>query len=145
MSAPKRHSLRSLKTSLIFLLLACGHDNSPEGVAEEFLFRYFIELNQRGSLELSVGLAVEKLEKEIELLQSVRMEPNLDLSKHKPFIDYKLVNTQERDPDNVTLYYDVIIQRKSGDKTTRQQVLSATKVDGRWKINNFETFTKDVP
>ncbi|MCG8606867.1 hypothetical protein MJD09_18010, partial [bacterium] len=67
------------------------------------------------------------------------------LSKHKPFIDYKLVETHQRDDDNVTLYYDVIIQRKSGDKTSRQQVLSATQADGQWKINNFETFTKDVP
>ena len=91
-------------TATLFFLLSCGHDNSPQGVAEEFLFRYFIELNQRGALELSTGLALDKLNKEIELLQSVRMQPNLDLSKHKPLIDYELVNTHERDGELATLY-----------------------------------------
>ena len=132
-------------TAVLLFLLSCGHANSPEGVAEEFLFRYFIELNQRGALELSTGLAVDKLNKEIGLLQSVRREPNLDLSKYKPLIDYKLVNTQERDGESATLYYDVIIQRKSGEQVTREQVLSVTKVGGVWKVNNFETFNKDSP
>ena len=136
--------LTSLAAALLFLL-SCGYANSPEGVAEEFLFRYFIELNQRGALELSTGLAIDKLNKEIGLLQSVRREPNLDLSKHKPLIDYELINAQERDGESATLYYDVIIQRKSGDQVTREQVISVTKVGGVWKVNNFETFTKDSP
>ena len=94
---------------------------------------------------MSTGLALDKLNKEIELLQSVRMQPNLDLSKHKPLIDYELVNTHERDGESATLYYEVIIQRKSGDQVTRQQILSVTKVGEVWKVNNFETFTKDSP
>jgi len=81
-----------LKTKILFSafllcgsLISCGHNNSPEGVAEEFLFRYFIELNQRGALELSTGLATDKLNKEIELTQNIRMLPNLDLAQHKLF------------------------------------------------------------
>ncbi|MFQ5639151.1 MAG: hypothetical protein ACE5IR_14305 [bacterium] len=124
----------------VFHFISCGHDNSPKGVAETFLFRYFLELNQRGALELSTGLAVDKLQKEIELTQSVRMEPNLDLSKLRPFIDYKLTGTQTRSDETVTLFYDVTIERKSGLKFRKEAVLSTMQVDGRWKINNYDIF-----
>ena len=137
-------SIPKILVPLLFVLLfiSCGHENSPKGVAEAFLFRYFLELNQRGALELSTGLAVDKLQKEIELTQNVRMEPNLDLSKHRPFIDYKLLNTQERKDDSVTLFYDVIIEQKSGRKYHREAVLSTVEVDGNWKINNFDIFER---
>ncbi len=125
---------------LAALGIGCGHKNSPKGVADAFLFRYFIELNQRGALELSTGLAVDKLNKEIELTNSVRMEPDLDLSAARPFIGYELVNSQTRDDGSVTLYYDVTIEQKSGYKTGREAVLSAVQVDGVWKINNFDVF-----
>ncbi|NIR49623.1 hypothetical protein GWO43_14125 [candidate division KSB1 bacterium] len=128
-----------------FVLTGCGHENSPKGVAEEFLFRYFIELNQRGALDLSTGLAVDKLNKEIELTQSVRMEPNLELSKHRPFIDYELVNTQQRKDETVTLFFDVTIEQKGGYKYQREAVLSATELEGTWKISNFDIFDRDRP
>ncbi|MFQ5752584.1 MAG: hypothetical protein ACE5HI_11360 [bacterium] len=130
---------------ILIYLISCGHKNSPKGVAEAFLFCYFIELNQQGALELSTGLAAKKLKKEIELLQSVRMEPNLDLSKHKPFIDYKLVNTQKRKDNSITFYYDVTIESKGGDKYKRELVLSTVEIDGQWKVKNFDTFDREVP
>ncbi|RMF60562.1 MAG: hypothetical protein D6743_14765, partial [Calditrichaeota bacterium] len=108
---------------LIFTTLSCGQKNSPKGVADKFLFRYFIELNQRGALELATGLARQKLQKEIELTQSVRMQPDLDLNAQKPFIDYKLVNTQQRDGTSATLYYDVSIETKAGGHQKREAVI----------------------
>lgn len=131
--------------TLFLCIPSCGHENSPEGVAEEFLFRYFIELNQRGALELSSGLATKKLQKEIELTQSIRMQPNLDLSKHKPFLDYKLVNQQNRGERSVTFYYDVTIENRSGDNYKRQLVLTTVENDGVWKVNNFDTFLNNRP
>ncbi len=141
-------SLQHYKFYWVFFLFfslfsSCGHDNSPEGVAKEFLFRYFIELNQRGALELSEGLAVKKLEKEIELLQSVRMEPNLDLASHKPFLDYNLVNSQQRGESYVTFYYDITIENKSGTEYKRELVLTTSLSNGRWKVSNFDTFVKN--
>ena len=131
----------SLLTIAIFLV-ACGHSNSPEGVAEEFLFRYFIELNQRGALELSTGLATDKLNKEIELTQNIRMLPNLDLAQHKPFLDYELVNKQSRSENSVTFFYDVTIENKNGEDYKRELILTTVDMDGDWKVNNFDTFLK---
>ncbi|MFQ5602937.1 MAG: hypothetical protein ACE5HS_06675 [bacterium] len=143
---------KNIQKLLFFFILivpfgcfSCGHKNSPKGVAEAFLYRYFIELNQQGALELSSGLAEKKLQKEIKLLQSVRMEPNLDLSKHKPFIDYTLVSSKTHSDRSITFYYDVKIENKSGDESERKMVLSAVDVDGVWKVNNFDIFDGTNP
>lgn len=106
------------------------------------MFRYLIELNQRGALELSTGLAADNLLKEIQSVQSVRMDPDLDMSSHKPFIDYKLVNIQERSDHSFTLFYDISIENRGGGNSTRQLVLSTIEIDGVWKVNNYETFTR---
>ncbi len=131
---------------LLSSLLACGHSNTPEGVAEEFLFRYFIELNQRGALELSTGLATDKLKKEIELTQdirvNIRVQPDLDLAQHKPFLDYELVNKQNRGENSVTFYYGVTIENKNGEDYKRELTLTTVILDGEWKVNNFDTFLK---
>ena len=129
-------------SSLFLLLISCGHRNSPEGVAEEFLFRYFIELNQRGALELSTGLATDKLNKEIELTQNIRMLPNLDLAQHKPFLDYELVNRQNRGENSVTFFYDVTIESKNGEDYKRELILTTILLNDEWKVNNFDTFLK---
>lgn len=137
--------------SLFFLLLfsavfsTCGHDNTPEGVSEEFLFRYLIELNQQGAKELCTGLATVKLQKEIESLHSVRMQPDLDLSSAKPFIDYQLKNQQQRPDKSVTFFYEVTIESKGGYESQRQFVLSTIAVNGKWLVNNFDTFSPDIP
>ncbi len=133
---------RALIFSAVLLSAACGHSNSPEGVAGEFLFRYFIELNQRGALELSSGLAEDKLREEIELTQSVRMTPNLDLASSKPFLDYELVTSQKRSENAVTLVYDITIENPGGAETKREVVLTTMKQDGSWKVSNYDTFLK---
>ncbi|MFQ5823783.1 MAG: hypothetical protein ACE5JB_06990 [bacterium] len=135
--------ISQIKVVLLILnvsFISCGYENSAEGVAEEFLYRYFIELNQQGALELSAGLAEDKLKNEIELLKSVRSDPDLDLSQSKPFIDYKLVNSQKRSDDSIAFFYDVTIQSKGGDEYKRQVVLTTVEIDGNWKVRNFDTF-----
>ena len=137
------HRVASLSLFLLYFnLISCGPKNVPEEVAEDFLFRYFIELNQQGALELSTGLAADKLKKEIQLLQSVRREPDLDLSKHKPFIDYKRVNLQKQQDGSLTFYYEVTIEKRDGVKLKREVVLSTIDVEGQWKVKNFDTFVK---
>jgi hypothetical protein len=125
--------------------MACGYENSAEGVAEEFLYRYFIELNQKGAMELSTGLAKDKLQEEIALVQGIRSNPELDLSQAKPFIDYKLVNSQMRSDKSVALIYDVSIKSKGGEKYKRQVVLNMVELAGKWKVKNFDTFMADNP
>jgi len=129
--------------ALALLLYACGYQNSPEGVGNEFLFRYFIELNQRGALEIANGLAKDKLQKEIELTQNIRMTPNLDLAQHKPFIDYELVNVSQRQDKSVTLFYNITIETVDGSNTQREVVLTTAMKNNAWLVTNFDTFLKN--
>jgi len=145
MLIPKSFAIFFLMVLMTIVFFTCGHDNTPEGVAEEFLFRYLIELNQQGAQELCTGLATVKLRKEIEDLRSVRMQPDLDLSGAKPFIDYKLKNQQQRPDKSVTFFYDVAIESKGGYNSERQFVLSTIAVEGKWRVNNFDTFSPDIP
>ena len=99
-------------------------------------------MNQRGAIELSTGLATDKLKKEIELTQNIRMLPNLDLAQHKPFLDYELVNKQSRSENSFTFFYDVTIENKNGEDYKRELILTTVDMDGDWKVNNFDTFLK---
>jgi hypothetical protein len=127
---------------MVCWLSACDPGRSPETVSEEFLFRYFIELNQAGALELCTGLAEKKLRQEMELLQSVRMLPDLDLAKHKPFIDYELQSTKNGPGEAVNFHYDVTIENQAGSTTQSEIVLTAVPREGKWRITNFDTYTK---
>lgn len=143
-----RHIRRCAGWSLILgfiFAVACGGDNSAEGVAEEFLYRYFIELDQEHALELSSGLAEEKLREEMELLRGIRNDPNLDLSEHRPFIEYELVERRSRDVGQEAFIYKIAISSKGGGKHFRQIVLTTTRVNGAWKVQNFDTFPWDNP
>ena len=128
-----------LLATTCLLAFSCGPDNSPDDVAEAFLFRYFIELNQRGAMELSTGLAAKKLQDEIELTQNIRMEPNLDLSKHRPFLDYELMNQSEED-GIVTFFYEITVEVEGGPDRKSQFVLSTIELDGQWQVNNYDSF-----
>ncbi len=139
---PKKRELCCSFMLLVIGFSNCSRDSSPEGVADAFLFRYFVELNQRGALEITTGLAAKKLQKEIELTQSVRMTPDLDLAKHKPFLDYELVKSQRREDDSVTFFYEVTIENPDGEDGKREVVVSTAQFDGAWRVTNFDTFLK---
>lgn len=55
------HYLKSL--TLTALILTCGVRNDPREIADAFCYRYLIELNQAGALEISNGLAADNCAK----------------------------------------------------------------------------------
>ena len=57
--------------SLLSIISACSDRNTPEDVAEDFVYNYYLHTNQGMALRLSDGLAKEKLETEIEFLREV--------------------------------------------------------------------------
>ncbi len=127
---------------VLLALSACGPDNDPGEVAEAFCYRYFLELNQRGALEIASGLAAEKLRKEIELLKGDARAfegGEQEFHRAKPFIDYKLVNRTDQDARHVMFIYQVSIEaRESTEKMEREIVLRTVLEEGRWTVNNFD-------
>ena len=78
---------------LLLIIFACSDRNTPEDVAEDFVYNYYLHANQGMALRLSNGLAKEKLETEIEFLREVRS--GSDQSQIKPNIEYKQVGKKK--------------------------------------------------
>ena len=139
--------IREMMKLLPFLLLAmalvaCGVKNDPREVAEAFCFRYFIELNQVHALEISTGLAADKLRKEIELLKGGArdfQEGDREFHQHKPYIDYKMMERTDQDADKVFFLYHLTIEPRQGSGKMEQEILVSTvREGGRWAVNNFQ-------
>jgi hypothetical protein len=133
----------------VFLLpvvafLACGVKNDPREVADAFCFRYFIEVNQAHALEISSGLATDKLRKEIELLKGGArefQEGEREFHQHKPFIDYKMEQRTDQNPDHIFFLYHLTIEPRQGSgKMERKILISAVRENDRWTINNYEDY-----
>ena len=140
-----RHSAWPFKLFATLLALAvfgCGARNDPAAVADKFCFRYFVELNQPGALELASGLAADKLRKEIELLKGAARTfegGEREFHQLKPFIDYKMTDRATQDEDHVLFIYLVTIEARQGsDKMRREIVLNLLRKHGRWTVNNYD-------
>lgn len=141
-----RQSWQILLVAAAMLPLACGPRNDPREIADAFCYRYFIELNQRGALEIASGLAADKLRKEIELLKGAARAfegGEQEFHRAKPFIDYKLAQRTDQDATRVMFIYHVAIEARHGDeKMEREIVLSTVRENGRWTVNNFDIETR---
>ncbi len=141
-----RRSLRIFIFCVLFIsaLFSCGVGNDPHKVSEAFCFRYFIKLNQAEALEISSGLAADKLRKEIELLKGAArhfQDGEREFHRSKPFIDYKMVQRTDQDAEHVMFLYHLSIEpRQSGEKMEREILISAIRENGRWKVNNYEDY-----
>jgi hypothetical protein len=121
--------------------LACGVRNDPREIAEAFCYRYLIELNQASALEISSGLAADKLRKEIESLKgSARAfeEGDREFHRLKPFIDYDLKARTDNDAEHVSFVYHITIEPRQGSEKMHREILVNTmRTNGRWTVNNY--------
>ncbi len=129
---------------LIFLLLiACSNRNTPPAVTEDFIFNYYKLANQEAALQLTSGLATEKLEAEITRLQEVRTQN--DPMPEMPKMEYKQIGKETSDDiegvTHVLFNYQLTIKNQGGTTThTRNVVITTENIDGKWKVVNFDEY-----
>ncbi len=132
--------------ALCFVWAACGVGNDPYEVAEAFCHRYFVEMNQAHALELTSGLAAEKLRKEIALLKGAARAfdgGEREFHQLKPFTDYKMTARTDKDAEHVLFIYRIAIEARQDTSTMqRELVLNAVRENGRWTVNNFDLETR---
>lgn len=126
--------LKNLAALLFFLLLAaCGRDMSTaQGVAEEFVDRHYVAMDLKRSRDLTVSIALEKVNEQIRLIGSHK----IDASTQKPRVSYKLLEKKESDRRSSYLFEGTI---QGGDNTsfTRQWLITARKEGDEWRVSNF--------
>ena len=119
----------------------CGRRSlsTPQGTAEVFLDRYFIEYNQESALELSDGLAAQKLRSEIELVRDARagVAPE-EFEQMKPHIEYALERESAAGEDRTNLVFDLTIRPVEGDNYHRKVLVTVARRDEAWRVVNYQ-------
>lgn len=129
---------------LTFLLLfACSNRNTPPAVTEDFIYNYYKLANQEAALQLTSGLATEKIEAEITRLQEVRTQN--DPAPEMPKMEYKQIGKETaneiEDVTHVLFNYLLTIKNRVGTVThTRNVVITTENIDGKWKVINFDEY-----
>ncbi len=121
----------------IFLVLACSNRNTPRAVCEDFIYNYYQRADQVAALQLSHGLAAEKLQDEIERVSEVRV-PGQQFDE-MPKIEYEATGKEES-TTHVLFNYKLTIEIRGTTTHTRKVVIQTEQIDGRWKVVNFDEY-----
>ena len=121
----------------MFLMLACSNRNTPRAVSEDFIYNYYQHANQAAALQLSHGLAAEKLEDEIARVREVR-QPGEQIEE-MPKIEYELMGKEE-DTTQALFNYRLTIETQGTTTHTRNIVINTEQIDGKWKVINFDEY-----
>ena len=121
----------------LLLLIACSNRNTPQAVCEDFIYNYYQRADQMAALQLSHGLAAEKLEDEIERVSEVRV-PGQQFDE-MPKIEYELIGKEEESA-HVLFNYKLTIEIRGATTHTRKVVIQTEQIDGRWKVVNFDEY-----
>ncbi|RKU15182.1 hypothetical protein C6500_21035 [Candidatus Poribacteria bacterium] len=121
----------------ILIILACSNRNTPQAVSEDFIYNYYQHADQAAALQLSHGLAAEKLQDEIARVSEVR---SLDQQINEmPKIEYELIGTEE-EPTHVLFNYRLTIKSRGATTHTRNVIINTEQIDGHWKVVNFDEY-----
>ena len=121
----------------ILLILACSNRNTPQAVSEDFIYNYYQRADQAAALQLSHGLAAEKLEDEIARVREVR-SPGQQMDE-MPKIEYEPIGKEE-DSTHVLFNYRLTIKTGGATTHTRNVIINTEQIDGRWKVVNFDEY-----
>ena len=121
----------------LLLILACSNRNTPQAVSEDFIYNYYQRADQAAALQLSHGLAAEKLEDEIARVREVRV-PGQQIDE-MPKLEYEAIGTEE-DATRVLFNYRLTISTRGTTTHTRNVIINTEQIEGQWKVVNFDEY-----
>jgi hypothetical protein len=125
--------LRSIISIGAFWLAACGRDlNTAQGVAEEFLDQYYVNIDLQKAKQHTVSVASAKIEEQLKLTTGQK----IDASTQRPRVNYSLLEKEEGEQRS-TYLYEGNIQSNDGTSFTRKWRIAARKEKMGWRISNF--------
>ena len=128
-------ALRVLATvALIALAAACTSDDPARAAAERFVDQYYVEINLPAAREESVGLARDKVEREMKLLEGVTPAE----AAVRPRIHYRFLEQQSSDRDRRGYLYELTITFDSGEQVMRRALITMRDDQGTWHAVNFQ-------
>jgi hypothetical protein len=132
----RRHATPFAAGLAVVLASGCWSDRSPRDVAQRFLDKYYLEIDQHAALLLCSGPAAGRIKAEIADLESARRE-GLETSPSHPRMYYKqLADQPVSAPGERELEYELSIDSQ-GVQLRKRVNLRLREEEGRWRIFNF--------
>jgi hypothetical protein len=115
-------------------LLGCSRSNSAQGVADRFVQAYYVQIDQGQALELTTGLARERLRQELQQVAPLRRGSSLEQAR--PKVSYTLVRIQP-EGQQVLLVYDLTITPPQVKPILKRILIITEQLGEEWKVINF--------
>jgi len=124
--------------SLLFVCAVAGgggctpSGDSSRATAEAFLDAHYVDIDLEAARPLCVGLALDKLDKEVELTRDAK----IDAETRKPRITYRIEESRDG-PDRAQYAYVLEIHPDGADIFRKLVVLTLRNESGAWRVSNY--------
>lgn len=118
-------------------LLSCSK-NSAESTATAFVDLYYVRIDQQKALQLTTGLAAQKIRKELDSLRGINPEQRIQ-GKHDLSIDYTLDETREEEGKRYFLF-NLKVDIPQSKPIEKKVMITTTLLDGKWQVTNYDEF-----
>jgi len=131
-----RPALLLLATLLVLALApACTSSDPARAAAERFVDQYYVEINLPAAREEATGLARDKVEREIKLLEGITPAE----AAVRPSIHYRFLEQQDAEGrDRRGFLYELTITFNGGDQVLRRALVTVREDQGAWHAVNFQ-------
>ena len=119
---------------IAILILGCSRNNSAQGVADQFMQAYYVQIDQAQALEFATGLAHERLRQELQQVTPLRRGTNLEQAR--PKVSYTLARTQP-EGRQVLFVYDLTITPPQVKPMLKKILVITEQLGNQWKVINF--------
>jgi hypothetical protein len=120
----------------------CAPSDPRQAVAEQFIDRLYVRIDQPSARELATGLATAKIDEEIRL----KAGQAIDESTRQPSIHYSFVqHAEDRQDGTSSLVYDLHVAPDGADAFTRRLILTLRHDGGVWRVANYTLESPPVP
>lgn len=123
-----------LCAALLLALVGCEGegDTTPQGAAEAFIDRHYVEIDLAKAREFTAGLARSKIDEELRLTSGQA----IDAGTRKPRIYYTLLQRRESGGRTAFLY-ELTIRPDGGGEFTRKLMIRVRREETGWRVSNY--------
>jgi hypothetical protein len=114
--------------------IGCSREHNAQGVADQFMQVYYVQIDQAQALEFTAGLAHERLRQELQQVAPLRRGSNLEQAR--PKASYTLARTQP-EGRQVLLVYDLTITPPQVKPMLKKILIITEQFAEQWKVVNF--------
>jgi len=125
----RRNFLASLAVPLA--MAACQSQDPSQKTATQFMDRYYVNMSLQEAKGLSTGLASEKLESQLKLLDG----QNITAGTNVPKVMFHLVSSEKVGDGEMAYIYEV--KPEAEDIGRRKVYVKVRQENGKWLVSQF--------